>query len=209
MSLLAPRLLCAGPRLRCRVMVETNMTQFSAMLDNAAQTAPVHVMAGHHGASGTSVVHSDALLSPGRVFSHPAEVVRHPRLTREEKRAILASWASDACAVEAAPALRRLPGASEPVRVDDVLAALRALDPAPDEDRKHQANRYSRVLWRNPNLLARVGGGRTPARAPRAASQLLTFSAGHRLVLRASTATKLLCHSPGARPRPSARSRPR
>lgn len=133
------------------------MTQLSGMIDNGAQPAPAHVMAGGHGASGTSDVYSDALLSPGRVFSHPAEVVRHPGLTREEKRAVLASWASDACAVEAAPALRRLPGASEPVQVDDVLAALRALDPAPDEDRKHQANRYSRVLWRNPKLSPRAG----------------------------------------------------
>src|SRR5215213_4461789 len=98
------------------------------------------------------------MLSLGWVFSHPAEVVRHPGLTREEKRAILASWASDACAVEAAPALRRLPGASEPVRVDDVLAALRALDPDPDEGPEPQARRGSRALWRNPNLVARVGG---------------------------------------------------
>ena len=97
------------------------------------------------------------------MFSHPAEVIRHAGLTREEKRAILASWASDACAVEAAPALRRLPGASEPVWVDDVLAALRALDPAPDDDRKHQAHRCSRELWRNPKLPACVGAfGRRP-----------------------------------------------
>ena len=139
------------------------MTQLSAMLDNGAQSGPAYVIAGQHGASGTSDIHSDVLLSPGRVFSHPAAVVRHPGLTREEKRAILASWASDACAVEAAPALRRLPGASEPVRVDDVLAALRALDPVPDENRKHEYRRCSRVLWRNPNLVARVGAfGRRP-----------------------------------------------
>ncbi len=117
------------------------MSQLSTVFDNGAQSTPAHVMAGQDGAPGTADVHLDALLSPGRVFSHPAEVVRYPSLTREEKRAILASWASDACAVEAAPTLRRLPGASEPVRVDDVLAALRALDPAPDEDRKHQSHR--------------------------------------------------------------------
>ena len=131
------------------------MPQLSGMLDNGAQ--PAHVMAGGHGASGTSDVYSDALPSPGRVFSHPAEVVRHPGLTREEKRAILASWASDACAVEDAPALRRLPGASEPVWVDDVLAALRALDPDPDEGTEPQARRRSRVLWRNPKLSACAG----------------------------------------------------
>jgi hypothetical protein len=52
----------------------------------------------------------DALLHPARAFDHPADVVNNPDLTLNEKRAILASWASDACAVEAAPALRRPPG---------------------------------------------------------------------------------------------------
>lgn len=48
----------------------------------------------------------DALLHPARVFAHPMDVVRDPDLTLKEKRAILASWASDGCAVEAAPDLR-------------------------------------------------------------------------------------------------------
>jgi hypothetical protein len=71
-----------------------------------------------------------ALLHPARAFDHPQDVVRDPDLTLNEKRAILASWASDACAVEAVPALRRAPGADRPVPVDDVLDALRALDRA-------------------------------------------------------------------------------
>ena len=52
----------------------------------------------------------DELLHPANAFTHPSEVVNDPDLTLSEKRAILASWASDACAVEAAPALRRPPG---------------------------------------------------------------------------------------------------
>jgi len=44
-----------------------------------------------------------------------------------EKRAVLASWASDAC-VEAAPALRHAPGAAGAVSVDEILEALRSLD---------------------------------------------------------------------------------
>ena len=48
----------------------------------------------------------DDLLHPAQAFSHPSEVVNDPDLTLNEKRAILASWASDACAIEAAPALR-------------------------------------------------------------------------------------------------------
>src|SRR5271165_2735051 len=50
----------------------------------------------------------DDLLNPARAFAHPCDVVNDPDLSLNEKRAILASWASDACAVEAAPALRWL-----------------------------------------------------------------------------------------------------
>ena len=69
----------------------------------------------------------DQLLHPARAFAHPSEVVNDPDLTLNEKRAILASWASDACAVEAAPELRRSPGGPE-VRFDDIMDALRELD---------------------------------------------------------------------------------
>src|SRR6185503_16005748 len=70
----------------------------------------------------------DALLHPAHRFDHPHQVVHDPDLTLNEKRAILASWASDACAVEAAPALRRVPGSGRVVSVDGILEALRALD---------------------------------------------------------------------------------
>ena len=45
------------------------------------------------------------LLHPAQAFEHPSNVVNDPDLTLNEKRAILASWASDACALEAAPVL--------------------------------------------------------------------------------------------------------
>ena len=70
----------------------------------------------------------DALLHPARAFAHPRDVVADADLTLNEKRAILASWASDACAVEAAPALRCAPGSERPVSVDEILEALRDLD---------------------------------------------------------------------------------
>lgn len=70
----------------------------------------------------------DILLHPAQAFEHPADVVHDPDLTLNEKRAILASWASDACAVEAAPALRRVPCSGRIVSVDEILEALRALD---------------------------------------------------------------------------------
>jgi hypothetical protein len=81
----------------------------------------------------------DALLHPAQAFEHPSDVVNDPDLTLNEKRAILASWASDACAIEAAPTLRCIPGRKEPVRFDDVMDALRALD----RKAREQGNRSS------------------------------------------------------------------
>ena len=49
----------------------------------------------------------DDLLHPAQAFEHPRPVVADPDLTLNEKRAILAAWASDACAIEASPALRK------------------------------------------------------------------------------------------------------
>ena len=69
----------------------------------------------------------DQLLHPAQAFGHPSDVVNDPDLTLNEKRAILASWASDACAVEAAPDLRRGPGGPV-VRFEDIMDALRTLD---------------------------------------------------------------------------------
>lgn len=75
-----------------------------------------------------STLDIDALLNPARAFDHPAAVVNDSDLTLNEKRAILASWASDACAIEAVPALRSPPGGGKPVAFDDIMDALRALD---------------------------------------------------------------------------------
>jgi len=61
-------------------------------------------------------------------YLHPFDIVAHPTLEPEVKRAILASWASDRSAVEGAPALRKPSGARHPVPIDDILAALRSLD---------------------------------------------------------------------------------
>lgn len=69
----------------------------------------------------------DALLHPSRAFMHPIDVVHDSDLTRNEKRAILASWASDACAMESAPELRSVASGTI-VRWDDIMDSLRALD---------------------------------------------------------------------------------
>jgi len=47
----------------------------------------------------------ERLISPTAYFTHPDEILTDQTLSLTEKRAILSSWASDACAVEAMPAL--------------------------------------------------------------------------------------------------------
>jgi hypothetical protein len=81
----------------------------------------------------------DDLLHPAQAFEHPDQVVNDPDLTLNEKRAILASWASDACAVEAAPALRCAPGGRRPVSLDDILQSLRSLDRAASDGENTRA----------------------------------------------------------------------
>jgi hypothetical protein len=88
----------------------------------------------------------DTLLHPASAFAHPMDVVRDPDLTLNEKRAILASWASDACAVEAAPDLRANPS-GRVVRWDEIMDALRILDTEADKFGKPLPH-YKRVLAR-------------------------------------------------------------
>jgi hypothetical protein len=85
------------------------------------------------------------LLHPAQAFEHPRHVVEDPDLTLNEKRALLASWASDACAIEAAPALRQAPGSGQPVWFDDVMEALRAIGQQAG-DHYRAPPRYRRVL---------------------------------------------------------------
>jgi hypothetical protein len=69
----------------------------------------------------------DALLHPSRAFRHPLDVVRDTDMTVAEKRSVLASWASDACAIESNPALRAT-ARGNVVNYDDVIDALQSLD---------------------------------------------------------------------------------
>jgi hypothetical protein len=78
------------------------------------------------------------ILYPGRFFQHPHDVVTDATLSIDEKRAILSSWASDACAVESMPALRQVPGSYTVVRFDDVIDALRKLDEGLGERQQHK-----------------------------------------------------------------------
>jgi hypothetical protein len=91
----------------------------------------------------------DHLLNPAAVFEHPRDVLKDPDLTRQEKRAILSSWASDACAVESAPALRHPPGAKAPVSFDDIVDALRSLDDDPTRPRPGGIVKRLKSKWRH------------------------------------------------------------
>jgi hypothetical protein len=77
-------------------------------------------------------------------------VVNDPDLTLNEKRAVLAAWASDACAVEAAPELRTGPAGA--VRFDDIMDALRELDrqvASPAADRRVRKELRQRIVRRD------------------------------------------------------------
>lgn len=87
----------------------------------------------------------NALLHPGSTFDHPSEVVAHPTLSIAEKRAILASWASDAAAVASCPSLRAPKGLRAPISIDEILEALRALDGPPRHPPGGKPNRRCSV----------------------------------------------------------------
>ena len=100
----------------------------------------------------------DALLHPASAFAHPMDVVRDEDLTLNEKRAILASWASDACAIEAAPDLR-VNRSRSVVRWDDIMDALRTLD--------KETENYAKPLPHYKRVLARKDAGLLGIRRPR------------------------------------------
>ena len=68
------------------------------------------------------------LLRPALGFQRPDDVLKDPDLEASEKREILSSWASDACAVEGRPQLRWFIGSDVPVPLNEVLEALRRLE---------------------------------------------------------------------------------
>ena len=94
----------------------------------------------------------DWLVTPAAAFNHPDEVLSHPGLTVAEKRAILASWASDAHAVEDMPWLRQLECGAR-ISLSDVLSALRSLDAEEARPRVAQAE---------PSILASPSLGEAP-----------------------------------------------
>jgi hypothetical protein len=105
----------------------------------------------------------DDLLHPARAFESPAAVVSDADLTVNEKRAILASWASDACAIEAAPELRAAPS-GRIVRFDEIMDALRTLDKQTNGDEYRRKLRRDRILKRGGRDNAAATGPAAPRR---------------------------------------------
>jgi hypothetical protein len=68
------------------------------------------------------------LFHPAAHYASVSAVLDDRDLSTPEKRIILSSWASDMYAVESQPALREIPGMDRPIRLRDILAALRKLD---------------------------------------------------------------------------------
>ena len=75
-----------------------------------------------------AAVMGPVVLVPSLRLCRPNDVVGAPTLSIDDRRAILAAWASDMYAVDSQPSLRHLPGTPGPVSIDEVRAALRDLD---------------------------------------------------------------------------------
>jgi hypothetical protein len=85
----------------------------------------------------------DTLLHPSRAFRHLLDVVRDTDMTIAEKRSVLASWASDACAIESNPALR-VTATGHVVNYDDIIDALQSLDAGRSADMTYVFKRQQR-----------------------------------------------------------------
>ncbi|WP_244471235.1 hypothetical protein, partial [Rhizobium ecuadorense] len=69
-----------------------------------------------------------ATLLRGMQLQRPTDVVKAAALSADDKRTILAAWASDFYAVDSKPAFRLIPGTAEPVPIDEIHSALAELD---------------------------------------------------------------------------------
>ncbi|WP_088675047.1 hypothetical protein [Rhizobium sp. R339] len=78
--------------------------------------------------SAEAAISATHLLHPAHHFGHPRDVLAADHIGHDEKRAILASWASDIFAVDSIPALRLHPETNKAVSYDEIVEALKMLD---------------------------------------------------------------------------------
>jgi hypothetical protein len=97
----------------------------------------------------------NASLHPADAFIHPMDVVEDCDLTAYEKRAILSSWAADACAVKDPSELNRsIHGVA--VSFDDILDALRILGAAGEPNAGPSEGGVSTPTRKNPETSPRL-----------------------------------------------------
>ena len=116
-----------------RSFVQRRMSKEQASVKGLLrETFPDRLSAGLPRVGGrTSTLEMAALLHPADAFAHPMDVVDDCDLTSYEKRAILSSWAADACA---APEPDRRTTA---VSFDDILDALHLVESEPEPASDH------------------------------------------------------------------------
>jgi len=81
-----------------------------------------------HKAASDAAAIGPTILLQGMQIERPIDVVKAIALTADDKRTILAAWASDFYAVDSKPAFRHVPGTPAPISIDEVQAALKELD---------------------------------------------------------------------------------
>nr|WP_286084357.1 hypothetical protein [Agrobacterium sp. FDAARGOS_525] len=101
----------------------------------------------------TAAISAEHLLHPAKHFGHPRDVLAADDIGIDEKRAILASWASDIFAIESIPALRLYPGTDKAVSYDEIIEALKTLD-QPDRQPEDQGAVNSLHSQRPSSLVA-------------------------------------------------------
>ncbi len=97
----------------------------------------------------------EPIFHPVSHYDSPDDVLNDARLSMDEKRVILSSWASDMYVVESQPALREVPGIPRKLHLDDILAALKQLDndtdPPPRGGLAMRLPRFSKLDWAAPD----------------------------------------------------------
>ena len=125
-----------------RSYIERRLSEEQASIKGLLREAfPDRLSAGLPRIAGrTTALDMAALMHPADAFARPMDVVDDCDLTSYEKRAILSSWAADACAVPE-PGRR-----TTAVSFDDILDALHLVEsePAPVSDHGEGSDRQAR-----------------------------------------------------------------
>jgi len=116
-----------------RSYIERRLSEQQAAAKRLLREAfPDRLSAGLPSVAGrTTALDLAAMLHPANSFAHPMDVVDDCDLTSYEKRAILSSWAADACAV------RDPSRPATAVRFDDILDALHLVESEPEAAANH------------------------------------------------------------------------